>query len=104
MRFVPGWWQSIALTLTGLNLAGAGFAAAIAEPFHAGAHVVVGLACGYWARWLGTRGRGPGDRDRIEMLEAELDRQRLELAEAQERLDFAERLLSQAAEKQRELG
>jgi len=95
MTFKPRIWFPIAAVLSLLDLGAVWPAAAGGEPLHATAHAVLALAFGLWAvrLRLGTGARG---------LEAELDAMelennalRLELAEAQERLDFAERVLAQ---------
>ena len=105
MAFKSRIWQPIAIAFSALNLAGAGFAVALEQGEHAAIHVLLAGAAAYWVR---RRQQAPGtevtlgtaDREaRLEALEADLDSQRRELAEAQERLDFAERLLSQAAER-----
>lgn len=101
-------WHRIALGFSALNIAGAGYAAALEQGEHAGVHVLLAVAGGWWARSLARRRWGaaqttgeaaavtPG---RLEALEIELDNQRRELMETQERLDFAERLLAQGAER-----
>ena len=101
MTFKPALWHPIAIILSVVNIAGAGYAIALAEPAHAATHVVLGLAFGYWARRL-RGGSGSGDRQtRFDLLEAEMDGLRAELGETQERLDFAERMLAQNRESQR---
>jgi len=103
MTFNRPIWQPIAIALSGLNLVGVGFAAAAAEPYHAGAHALVALGFGAWAQHLHhRRSSGAGDvTARLETLEGEVDSQRRELTETQERLDFAERMLAQAQESRR---
>ena len=97
MTFKPAIWYPIAVALGALNLLGAGFAVASAEPWHAGVHVALALAFGSWAHRL-RQGPGGGElQDRLEALEAlefDVSRLRQELSETQERLDFAERLLA----------
>jgi hypothetical protein len=100
----PKTWYPIAIVLSVLNVGGA--AAAAGDPwFHAGAHAALALGFGMWAQRLrqrrdssplsqGERGTG-GEGDRIEALEDELTRLRQELNDAQERLDFTERMLAQ---------
>jgi hypothetical protein len=101
MRFKPEVWQPIALVLTAVNLAGAGFAIGTAEPLHAAVHGALAVACGFWAGRL-RRGPGAGGRQaEFEELEAEVSDLRAELTEAQERLDFAERMLAQRPETHR---
>ena len=99
MTFKPAVWFPIAVGLTVLNVLGV-FAFA-SQPWHATAHAVLALGFGAWAQRLR---KGPGGnqvnevQDRLEALDAEVDRLRQELSEAQERLDFAERLLAQKRE------
>ena len=101
MTFRPALWHPIAMALSGLNLVGVGYAVALAEPWHAAAHAGLGLAFGFWARRLGGR---PGVNELesgFDVLEAEVSDLRRELSEAQERLDFTERLLAQDVETRR---
>jgi hypothetical protein len=103
MTFKPAIWRPIAIVLGLLNLAAVGFAAGSAEPWHATGHAVLALLFGAWAQRL-KRAPVPvesGREDRIEVLEAEMDNLRYELNEAQERLDFTERLLAQKQESRR---
>src|SRR5438128_3412958 len=98
MTFKPAIWYPIAVVLSIGNLAGVGFAAAAAEPWHATIHATLAVAFGLWAHRL-RRGVGGGDlQARFEALEAEVGRLGQELSETQERLDFAERVLAQAPE------
>ncbi len=104
MTFKPAIWYPIAVVLSVANVAGVGFAARAAEPWHAGAHAALALAFGLWAQRLR---QGPGGSEvqarieALESLEVEVSRMRQELSETQERLDFAERLLAQGAEARR---
>jgi hypothetical protein len=96
MTFKSAIWRPIALGLSGLNLVGVGFAAGAAEPWHAGVHAALALAFWSWSQRLGQRAAGPGaELPRLEALELEVSQVRRELEEAQERLDFTERLLAQ---------
>jgi hypothetical protein len=95
MTFKPAVWYPIAVVLSGINLAAVWFAAQPAEPLHATTHAALALAFGLWAQRLRQR-RGAGDpQTRFDVFEAEVGKLRQELSEAQERLDFAERLLTQ---------
>ena len=98
MTFKSPIWHPIAVALSALNLAGAGFAAASAEPWHATVHVALALGFGLGARRLRQGPRGSEDSARLEVLESEVSHLRRELSEAEERLDFTERLLAQGAE------
>src|SRR5262245_41464208 len=106
MRFKPKIWYPIAAVLAVLNVASIPFAAG--EPWHALAHGALAVAFGLWAQRLKQRRDQGGDQqsletpaggsDRIEGLEDEVTRLRQELSEAQERLDFTERMLTQRAQ------
>jgi hypothetical protein len=104
MTFKPAIWRPIAIGLSAINLVAVGAAAAGAEAWHAGIHATVALALGLWAQRLGS-GPKPAaavdDSARLDQLEADLGAVRAELAEAQERIDFAERVLAQEAEQRR---
>ena len=101
MTFKPAIWHPIAVVLSVINLVAVGFAAGSAEPWHATAHGVLALAFGLWAQRL-RQGPGGSERQvRLEVLEAEMSNLGRELSEAQERLDFAERLLAQGQESRR---
>lgn len=102
MTFKPTIWRPIAAVLSVLNVVGAGFAAQSAEPWHAGVHAALGLGFGLWAQrlWRGPARTTEGQ-ERLELLEAEMSDLRQELGEAQERLDFTERLLAQGQEARR---
>jgi hypothetical protein len=106
MRFKPSIWYPIAVILSGLNLVAVPLYAA--DPLHALGHGVAAVLFGLWAHRLKQR-RGQGtedqavegrDPERIELLEDELARLRQELTEAQERLDFTERMLAQRAQQE----
>jgi hypothetical protein len=109
MTFKPSLWQPIAVVLSGLNVAGAGYAVALREPWHAMAHVILAVAFGLWARRLR---QGPGGSDvarmqqdleqqaaALEDVQTTLANQSTQLAELQERVDFAERLLAQVRDR-----
>lgn len=98
MTFKPAIWYPIALALSAINLAGAGFALRPPEPLHATVHIVLAAAFWMWAQRL-RRGPGAGELQAgFEALEIELGNLRQELSEVQERLDFAERMLAQGRE------
>jgi len=108
MSFKPTTWYPIAVLLSVINLAGVGFAAG---PAHATTHAALALAFGLWAYRLRPRPGGGELQARLEALEtevsglealeAEVSKLRQEVSEAQERLDFAERLLAQGPEARR---
>ena len=101
MTFKPAIWYPITVVLSGINVIAAGFAAGSAEPWHAGVHAALAVAFGLGAQRLGQRPDGGEREARLEVLEGEVDNMRRELSEAQERLDFAERLLAQEPEARR---
>jgi hypothetical protein len=105
MTFKSAIWYPIAGVLSAINLVAAGFAIGQAEPVHAGVHVALALAFGFWAHRLRQASGGESElQGRLEALEAELGELgglRQELGEMQERLDFAERLLAQGSETRR---
>jgi len=103
MTFKPAIWYPISAGLSVLNVVAVGFAAAAAEPWHAGIHATLGLAFGLWAQRLRRSYSGSENvlEPRIEELEIEMGRLRQELSETQERLDFAERVLAQPQETRR---
>jgi hypothetical protein len=101
MTFKSPIWYPIAVVLSVLNVAGAGFAVAQAEPLHASIHVALALAFAAWAQRLRQRPAGGELQAGLEALEFEVSNLRQELSETQERLDFAERLLAQGAEQRR---
>lgn len=104
MTFKPRIWYPIAAALSALNLVAVGFAAGEPQPWHVATHAVLALAFGLWAQRLRQRPRDnelPASvevLDALDAVEAEVGRLRQDLNEAQERLDFTERLLAQRAE------
>ena len=106
MRFKPSIWFPISAVLSVINVAAIAFA--MGEPWHAMAHGALAVGFGVWAQRLKQRrdaGEGQQaleapDTERMEMLEGELSRMRQELADAQERIDFTERMLAQRSQKE----
>lgn len=103
MTFKPALWRPIAVGLSVINLAAAGFAIASAEPWHVGVHMALAAACAIWAQRLGLAPPlASGElKPRLEALELEVSDLRRELGEAQERLDFTERVLARGQESRR---
>lgn len=97
-------WYPISIVLSAVNLGAVWFAARPGEATHATAHAVLAVACAVWAQWLHRRATPAAaipDLDGLRGLEHEVGSMRQELAEAQDRLDFAERMLAQGPELQR---
>lgn len=104
MTFKPAIWYPIATVLCAANLVAVWFAAAPGGPLHATVHA--GLAVGFalWARRLRQGPLGSvhqAELEAVEALEVEVTALRQELSEAQERVDFAERMLAEALEPRR---
>ena len=100
MTFKPKIWFPIATILSAINVAAIYFAALPGEAIHATVHGGLAVAFALWARGLRFQQRrvqedGP---TRLEEVDAEVGQMRQELSEAQERLDFAERMLAQRPE------
>ncbi len=89
---------SLALLSAG-NVVGvyAAVESATPDPMHATLHAVLAVGFAAWSQWAWRRRASvPTDSQvRIEGVEADIDSMRQELLEAQERLDFAERMLAQ---------
>jgi hypothetical protein len=101
MTFKPRIWFPIAAVLAVVNVAAVWFAAVPAEPLHATLHAGLAVAFGLWAQRLR---QGPGGSELqagLEALEIEMSTLRQELSAAEERLDFAERMLAQVPEQRR---
>jgi hypothetical protein len=103
MTFKPATWRPIAVVLSVLNWVGSGLAMGQGEPVHAAVHVALGVAFALWAQRLRATPLEGDTEARIEALEADVMHMRRELSEAQERLDFAERLMAQLPQS-RQLG
>jgi hypothetical protein len=104
MSFKHPIWYPIALVLSVINLVAVGFAAGESQPWHAGIHAALALAFGLWAQRL-RQARGVSELqaplevlEALDAIEADVSKLRQELNEAQERLDFTERLLAQRPE------
>ena len=96
MRFKPAIWFPISAVLSVVNVGAAWFAAQLAEPWHATVHAALGVAFALWAQRLRRRPDGSEELQAdVESLEHEVNTLRQELAEAHERLDFAEQVLYQ---------
>lgn len=102
MRFKSSLWYPLAVILAAGNLIAVPVYAA--EPWHSFAHGAIGVAFALWAQRLKQRRdaeRGEqravesGSSERVDVLEDEMTKLRQELSDAQERLDFTERMLAQ---------
>ena len=99
MRFKPSLWFPIAVILAGVNLIYVPFVSG--DPWHAFAHGALGVGFALWAQRLKQRRDAErpaveaGSGARVEILEDEMTKLRQELSDAQERLDFTERMLTQ---------
>lgn len=96
-------WNAVLVVLSAGNVATVWFVAQPGHAWHAAAHATLAVAFGLWAqgrmRVGGARARaGALDGAEIPALWDEVGEVRRELGEVQERIDFAERLLSQTRE------
>jgi hypothetical protein len=102
MTFKAALWRPVAAVLSVVNLIALGYAAGTNEPWHATVHAGLALALGAWAQRMGRAPAPlPEPERRMDALSAEVDQLRGELAEAQERLDFAERVLARESSPRR---
>ena len=99
MTFKPKLWYPIASILAVGNVVAVWFAAAPGEAFHATAHGALAAAFAFWAARLKARLPSASDPGALgvgtDTLALDVDDLRQQLAETQERLDFAERVLVQ---------
>ena len=101
MTFKPAIWHPITVALSAINLVGIGLAAGAGEPWHAGVHVALAGVFALAARHLRQSLTNRENQAELDEVELELRGLRQELIEAQERLDFAERMLTQGLEPRR---
>lgn len=102
-------WNTVLVLLSAANLVSVWFAAGPGGALHATIHAALALGFGMWAQQrirLGEeRSRvgalGSGSEEEIAALRDDVGAARHEMGELQERLDFAERLLSQARDEGR---
>jgi hypothetical protein len=102
-------WNAVLVLLSAVNLASVWFAARPGEPWHATIHAALALGFGLWAQRrmrlgearLGADALDTENEVEIATLRDDFGEVRRELGEVQERLDFTERLLSQAREADR---
>ena len=105
MALNPRIWYPIAAFGCFVNVVGVAFAVSPGEPWHATLHAALAVAFGVWAQHLKARRRAgvldTGTETEIAALRDEVAALRRELSDLHERMDFAERLLSQAREMER---
>lgn len=120
-------WYPVAVVLSLVNFVGLIVAVLPAEPWHATLHAVLALAFALWAQRLRLRRRmshgagsitgettagaslsgawgaelESGRQDQLDAIGFDVQLLREQLAETQERLDFAERLLAERSEEER---
>jgi membrane protein implicated in regulation of membrane protease activity len=98
MRFNPRIWLPLSRILAVVNVGAVWFAAQAAEPTHATIHAALAAAFAVWSERVRQRRVSISEaaladmQDQLEGLQAE---SRGQVAELQDRLDFAERLLAQ---------
>ncbi len=104
MTLNPRIWYPIAVVGSFVNVAGFAFASGSGEPWHATVHAALATGLAVWAQHLkGRRASTPAtiiDGDVAELRD-EVGDLRRELGELQERMDFTERVLSQARDAER---
>jgi uncharacterized membrane protein YhiD involved in acid resistance len=104
-------WRGLAIALSVFNVAGAGFAIAAGEGWHAGIHVSLALVFAFAAQRL-EQARAERDvgtvQQQLDDHTAALDEAKQALAnqasqlnELQERVDFTERMLAQVRDRQK---
>lgn len=100
-------WRSVAALFTAGNLAGAGYAIALTEGLHAGAHVAFALvgAYAFWrlmpsAEWRGASPDLPVD-DRLDHLQQSVDAVAIEVERIGEAQRFSTKLQTERAEPRR---
>jgi hypothetical protein len=95
-------WRPVAAALIAINVGGVAWAASMAEPMHALAHVVLAVAFTAWAQRLRLPRRPAVEETirepRLELLEAEVSHLQGELSETLQRLEFAEKMMSERIE------
>lgn len=108
MSLNPRRWFPVAVVLGAVNVVAVWFAAVPAEPLHATGHAALAVAFAVWAQRLrsrqlleGTERREFDTAEAVDSLDAEVEGLRRELGDAQERLDFAERMLVQQRQERR---
>ena len=108
MTLKPTTLRRLAIVLTVFNVGGAAFALASGESWHAGVHVSLAVIFGLAAQRLreSSEREAPSLQQQldeqgtvIDEAHAKLESQASQLAELQERLDYAERMLAQSRDR-----
>lgn len=97
-------WRLVAIALSVFNVAGAGFALAAGEGWHTGIHLSLAIAFAFAAQRLKERSSVSAAEEgttKVEELQDTVARQAAQLTELQERVDFAERMLTQIRDRQK---
>ncbi len=97
-------WRRLSIVATVFNVAGAAFAIARGEGWHAGVHISLALGFGFAAQRLAhvERHAAPDSvQQQLDEQTAALEDTKQRLAELEERMDFAERMLAQARDRQK---
>lgn len=104
MTLNPRTWYPIVVVGSLVNVGAFAFASGSGEPWHATVHAALATGLAVWAQHLKGKkaptASGLIDSD-VADLRDEVGDLRRELGELQERMDFAERVLSQARETER---
>jgi len=102
--FATPLWRRLAIVLSVFNVAGAGFAVAAGEGWHAGVHLSLAIVFAFAAQRLQQKtvaAETDEQATRIDELQEAVARQAAQLTELQERMDFAERMLTQVRDRQK---
>jgi hypothetical protein len=94
-------WLRVAGALIAINVGGVAMAAQQTQPVHALVHAVLAAALAAWAQRLRLPRRSSDERvaePRLELLEAEVSHLQGELSETLQRLEFAEKMMTQKIE------
>ena len=95
MTFKPAIWFPVAVLMSFISLIGVVFAASQLQPELTAIPAALALGLGLWAERLRQAGGTSQPRGRLDALEAMVSELRGELNETHERLDVAERLLTE---------
>jgi hypothetical protein len=109
VRFKHRAWIPVAWSLSVINVGAVWFAALPAEPAHATVHALLAVGFALGARRLMARRQGalPNEDlqqvlDQNEQMQQTIDSMEAQVRELEERVDFAERLVAQQKDAQRQ--